>query len=60
MAELFEKRVGGNLIKEKLKESFAPSLIGARVGVENYVEIMSNFIRNRSLFDSNLVRLVKI
>ena len=37
---LFEKRIGENIVKKKLREAFSPSLIGARVGAENYTEIM--------------------
>ncbi len=37
---LFEKRVGGNIVEVKLRETFSPRLIGARVGGENYTEIM--------------------
>lgn len=37
---IFEKRVGENIVAKKLREAFNPSLIGARVGSENYTEIM--------------------
>ena len=37
---LFEKRVGENIVTKKLREAFAPELVGARVGCENYTEIM--------------------
>lgn len=38
--KLFEGRLGKNFIQRKLEESFTPSLIGARVGAENYNAIM--------------------
>ena len=37
---LFEKRIGEDIVKKKLRDAFSPSLIGARVGAENYTEIM--------------------
>ena len=37
---IFEKRVGENIVAKKLREAFNPALIGARVGTENYTEIM--------------------
>ena len=40
IADLLEKRVGKNFIDKKLSETFSPSLIGARVGAENYTVIM--------------------
>ena len=38
--DLLERRVGRNYVKNKLSESFAPTLIGARIGADNYVAIM--------------------
>lgn len=38
--KLVEKRIGENFTRRKLEQTFAPSLIGARVGAENYTEIM--------------------
>lgn len=37
---IFEKRVGENIVAKKLREAFNPSLVGARVGAENYAQIM--------------------
>ena len=37
---VFEKRVGENIAGKKLREAFNPRLIGARIGCENYTEIM--------------------
>ncbi len=39
--DLIDKRVGSNYAKRKLEETFAPVLIGARVGAENYTAIMN-------------------
>lgn len=38
--DLLERRVGRNFVKNKLAESFSPTLIGARIGADNYVAIM--------------------
>jgi len=38
--KILENRLGKNFLERKLEETFAPSLIGARVGAENYVQIM--------------------
>ena len=38
--DFVEKRIGKNFARRKLEETFAPSLIGARIGAENYTEIM--------------------
>lgn len=38
--KLVEKRIGENFTRRKLEQTFAPTLIGARVGAENYAEIM--------------------
>ena len=37
---IFEKRIGDNVVKKKLRDAFNPSFVGARVGSENYVAIM--------------------
>ena len=37
---LIEKKVGRSYVNRKMLETFAPSLIGARVGAENYSVIM--------------------
>ncbi len=37
---ILEGRLGKNFIQRKLEESFAPTLVGARIGAENYTEIM--------------------
>ena len=37
---IFEKRLGENILAKKLREAFNPSLIGARVGSDNYAELM--------------------
>ena len=37
---LIEKKVGRAYVNRKMLETFAPSLIGARVGAENYTVIM--------------------
>lgn len=38
--DIVEKRVGKNTANKKLTETFAPQLIGARIGSERYTEIM--------------------
>jgi hypothetical protein len=38
--DMLEKRVGKQFVEKKLLDSFAPSLIGARIGAENYTAIM--------------------
>ena len=38
--KILENRLGKNFIERKLEDTFAPSLIGARVGAENYTAIM--------------------
>ena len=37
---IFEKRVGENIVAKKLRDGFNPVLTGARIGTENYTEIM--------------------
>jgi len=37
---IVEKRVGKNFAKNKLIETFAPTLIGARIGDPNYISVM--------------------
>lgn len=37
---IFEKRVGENIVAKKLRDAFNPRLKGARLGCENYVELM--------------------
>ena len=38
--DLLEKKIGKHFFEMKLEESFAPKLIGARIGAENYTAIM--------------------
>ncbi len=38
--DMLEKRFGKDFVQKKLRETFAPTLIGARVGAVNYTEIM--------------------
>ena len=38
--DFVEKRIGKNFARRKLAETFSPTLVGARIGAENYVEIM--------------------
>lgn len=48
---IFEKRIGENIVAKKLREAFTPSLIGAKVNTESYVEIMD---REREKVKSNM------
>ncbi|MBQ9084506.1 MAG: serine hydrolase [Clostridia bacterium] len=63
--ELLEKRLGKRFIQRKLEDTFAPTLIGARVGAENYTEIMDREREKRSanakmvkLIDTLIVKLI--
>ena len=38
--DMIEKRIGKNMTGKRLTDTFAPSLIGARIGSENYTRIM--------------------
>lgn len=38
--DLVERRIGKNFVRRKLQEAFSPTLIGAKVGAENYTAIM--------------------
>ena len=38
--ELIEKRIGKNTANKRMSDTFAPRLIGARIGSENYSRIM--------------------
>jgi hypothetical protein len=38
--ELIEKRIGKNTANKRMTDTFAPSLIGARIGSESYTRIM--------------------
>ena len=40
VVDLIEKRLGKNVTNKRLTDTFAPQLIGARVGSERYTEIM--------------------
>ncbi len=46
--DLLEKRLGKRFVQRKLEDTFAPTLIGARVGAENYTEIMDREREKRS------------
>ena len=61
---LFEKRIGENIVTKKLREAFAPELVGARVGCENYTEIMDKerekakaLTKNAKLIDAVVKKL---
>ena len=48
--DLIERRIGRNYVRKKLHETFAPELIGAKVGAPNYVQIMD---REREALKAN-------
>ena len=57
LVDLIEKRVGGNYARRKLEETFAPSLIGARIGAENYVSVMDGE-REKQRASEKTVRII--
>ena len=42
VVDLIEKKMGKNVTSKRLTDTFAPQLIGARVGSENYTKIMDS------------------
>ena len=55
--DLIEKRIGKNTASKRMTDTFAPSLIGARIGSENYTRIM-NEERERKKLGEKTTRLV--
>ena len=57
LIDLIDKRVGGNYARRKLEETFSPTLIGARIGAENYVAIMDEE-REKQRVSDKTVRII--
>ena len=55
--DMLEKRLGKRFVQKKLEETFAPTLIGARVGAENYTQIMDGQREKRSA-QAKMVKLI--
>lgn len=55
--ELLEKRLGKRFVQKKLEDTFAPTLVGARVGAENYTQIMDEQREKRSA-QAKMVKLI--
>ena len=57
LIDIIEKRVGGNYAKRKLEQTFAPTLIGARIGSPNYASIMDEE-REKQKASEKTVRII--
>jgi hypothetical protein len=55
--DLIEKRIGKNTASKRMTDTFAPSLIGARIGSESYTRIM-NEEREKKKLGEKTTRLV--
>ena len=55
--DLIEKRIGKNTANKRVTDTFAPSLVGARIGSENYTRIMDEE-REKLKLGSKTVKVV--
>ena len=64
--KLIERRFGKNAVKRRIADTFAPTLVGARIGTENYClimecesERMEQQRRNVKLLDALIKKLLR-